>query len=162
MNKKSYWILAVLLIGMTVYFLTVFALNNPSEDPIVKAFKIGDGGQYEVHRIQCLFANKEYGGPAAVYLTYTWTVVGTASQECLEIYSGLPIKSADIYMLGLTDLVPKEIFFKATMLYGEGKSSALNKQTFSQELNSIPPECPINNSGLPLIDCTVIISIKRP
>lgn len=138
------------------------ASYDPSRDPIVKGFDIGEYGPYEVRRIQCLYANEGYEGPAAVYLTYTWTVVGSGSHECLETYSGLPIKSADIFMLGMTDVLPESVVFNSVMLYGDGESSALNKQSFAQELNSLPPECPTQNSGLPLIDCTVKISIKKP
>lgn len=141
---------------------TELASYDPSKDPIVKGFDIGEHGSYEIWRIQCLYADEGYEGPAAVYLTYMWTVAGSGSPECLETYSGLPIKSADTFMLGMTDLLPESIVFNSVMLYSDGESSALNKQSFAQELNSLPPECPINNSGLPLIDCTVKISIKKP
>ena len=100
-------------------------------------------------------------GPAAVYLIYTWTS-NTETSECQDSYAGLPIKSAAAITLGFTDLIPTQIRFNAISLYGNETSSALNEDIYYQEVNSLPPECPVEHNNLPLKDCTVKISIPKP
>ena len=36
---------------------------DPDKDPVVKAYKIGDEGDYKVTRLQCLYATKELKVP---------------------------------------------------------------------------------------------------
>ncbi len=136
---------------------------DKSKDPIVKGYKIGEVGTFEVTRIQCLYAEAtNAGGPAAVYLTYIWASANSSATECLEEFSGLPLKSADVISLGFTDSRPENIHFSLVGLYSDEVASALNNQAYVQELNSLPPECAVEFNNLPLKDCTVKISVPAP